>query len=428
MLTSSNRSAWSRAACSLASVCAVLSCFGISEARADVLKAGDTVEVIGDSITEQKLYSVMIEDYLLMCQPTKVRVMQFGWSGEQASGLLSRIADPLTFKPNVITTCYGMNDGHYQPITDEIRDNYKKNMTEVMKRFADAGATVVIGGPGAVDTKSFKRSSMTPEQYNENLATLSGVARELAKQHGWPFADVHDHMIDAMKAAKAKLGEGYIVAGGDGIHPRPNGHLIMAYSFLKAMGFDGNLGEIDVDLPLAHAEVTGPHKVVDFKKGELTITSTRYPFCFTAGKGDKDPESTATMTQFIPFNQDLNRLTLKVTAPAGKYKVTWGKASNEYTADQLKAGINLAADFVDNPFHDAFFAVQSKIQEQQNAETPLLKGLLHNLDQSDTLLPNAGPEVAALVKKIVERQGQLFDAAAGAVQPVTHTIKIEAIQ
>ena len=50
---------------------------------ADALKAGDYVAVIGDSITEQKLYSVFIEDYLLMCQPApNLRSTQFGWGGE----------------------------------------------------------------------------------------------------------------------------------------------------------------------------------------------------------------------------------------------------------------------------------------------------------------------------------------------------------
>ena len=33
------------------------------------LEKGDFVAVIGDSITEQQLYSLYIEDYLLMCKP-----------------------------------------------------------------------------------------------------------------------------------------------------------------------------------------------------------------------------------------------------------------------------------------------------------------------------------------------------------------------
>src|SRR5688572_18976350 len=52
---------------------------------ADGLKPGDHVAVIGDSITEQRLYSLYIEDYLLMCKPQPdLRATQFGWGGETA--------------------------------------------------------------------------------------------------------------------------------------------------------------------------------------------------------------------------------------------------------------------------------------------------------------------------------------------------------
>src|SRR3954470_7286814 len=88
----------------------------------DVLKPNDLLAICGDSITEQKMYSVYIEDYLLMCQPVSgVQSMQFGWSGEKADGFLKRMDnDVLRFKPRVATTCYGMNDGGYQQLTDAI--------------------------------------------------------------------------------------------------------------------------------------------------------------------------------------------------------------------------------------------------------------------------------------------------------------------
>src|SRR5882757_4460324 len=80
--------------------------------QAGQLQAGDTVAVCGDSITEQKQYSVFIEDYLLMCQPAPdLKAHQFGWSGEKADGFLGRMsAEVLPFAPTVATTCYGMND------------------------------------------------------------------------------------------------------------------------------------------------------------------------------------------------------------------------------------------------------------------------------------------------------------------------------
>ena len=45
------------------------------------------VAIIGDSITEQKLYSRFIETYLLACTGRKdLKCFQFGWRGETAQG------------------------------------------------------------------------------------------------------------------------------------------------------------------------------------------------------------------------------------------------------------------------------------------------------------------------------------------------------
>src|SRR5580765_2145331 len=50
-----------------------------------VLKKGDRLAICGDSITEQKMYSRIMEDYLTMCVPElEISVRQFGWSGEHA--------------------------------------------------------------------------------------------------------------------------------------------------------------------------------------------------------------------------------------------------------------------------------------------------------------------------------------------------------
>src|SRR5208283_5778211 len=95
------------------------------------LHKGDTVAVIGDSITEQKIYSMFIEDYLLMCRPAAdLRATQFGWGGETAGGFLGRMAnDCLPFHPTVATTCYGMNDGGYSPENPAKAKAYHDNLT-----------------------------------------------------------------------------------------------------------------------------------------------------------------------------------------------------------------------------------------------------------------------------------------------------------
>ena len=84
--------------------------------RALVLKPGDRLAICGDSITEQKMYSRIMETYLTVCAPElAITVRQYGWGGETAPGFLRRMTnDCLRFKPTIATTCYGMNDHGYR--------------------------------------------------------------------------------------------------------------------------------------------------------------------------------------------------------------------------------------------------------------------------------------------------------------------------
>ena len=97
----------------------------------------------------------------------------------------------------------------------------------------------------------------TAAVYNKTLGQLRDIAREVAQEEGVPFADVHEPMMAACAKAKAKFGAKYHTAGADGIHPDRNGHLVMAYAFLKALGCDGDIGTIRVDLAAGKAEATG---------------------------------------------------------------------------------------------------------------------------------------------------------------------------
>src|SRR5437763_1743000 len=135
------------------------------------------------------------------------------------------------------------------------------------------------------------------------------MAKEVAEEEGVVFADVHDAMFDAMTKAKAKLGSNYAFAGGDGVHPGPNGQLAMAYAYLKALGCDGNIGTITVDLSANKAEASEGHKVLSMQDGAVEIESSRYPFCFY---DDRSGQSTRSAIEFLPFNDDLNRFKLVV--------------------------------------------------------------------------------------------------------------------
>ena len=91
-----------------------------------LVQRGERLAIIGDSITEQRQYSVFMETYLLACQPDlNVSVANFGWSGERAPGFAARLeSSVIWFKPTLATTCFGMNDGGYQAYTNSIGATY----------------------------------------------------------------------------------------------------------------------------------------------------------------------------------------------------------------------------------------------------------------------------------------------------------------
>jgi len=392
------------------------------------LQAGDHVAVIGDSITEQRLYSLYIEDYLLMCRPAAdLRVTQFGWGGETAPGFSGRMAnDCLRFKPAAATTCFGMNDGGYSPMDAAKGRRYKNGQKAIVRQLKEAGVRLIaVGSPGVVDADTFRKDPEQAAMYNKTLAALRDIAREVAQEDGVAFANVFDPMMEAMTKGKAKYGKAYHVGGGDGVHPDQNGHLVMAYAFLKALGCDGAIGTVTVDLAAGRAEATEGHKILSCQGGAVEVESSRYPFCFFGDPARTN--ATRGIIEFIPFNQDLNRFRLVVrNAGAERVRVTWGEASKEFAAADLAKGINLAAEFLDNPFCEPFRAVERKIAQKQGMEVELIKSLIHNLPAYARRVPEEKESLDRIASALVKQDVEARNACAAAVVPVKHAIRVEA--
>ena len=406
------------------------------------LRRGDRLAICGDSITEQKRYSRIMEDYLTMCVPElDVTVRQYGWSGERAPGFLARMTnDCLRFEPTIATTCYGMNDHEYSSYSDRIGDTYRTNTDLIVRTFKNWGVRVILGSAGCVGKVPpwQKDRSFTVDQLNANLGTLRNIDVELATADQVGFADVFWDMMNAHSFALQKYGTNYNVSGPDGVHPGWAGHTVMAYAFLKALGLDGGLGTFTVDLQKNAMKTSSGHQVVSTRDGEFEIKSSRYPFCpcepdTGAAKGypvcgktdishDDNIESGMTL---VPFNQDLNRFTLIAkNGSAQQYRVTWGTESKTFSAAQLERGINLAAEFPANPFGDAFAKVDAAVAAKQEFETREMKtDFRPKGNQHPTI-----DDVIAQTEKVVKEDEQTHEKLAAAVHdafvPVTHVIKI----
>lgn len=388
--------------------------------KGPVLLPGSRLAICGDSITEQRLYSRIMETYITVALPElAVSTRQFGWSGEQAPGFLARMDnDVLRFKPTVATTCYGMNDHHYRPYEDGIGNAYASNMTDIVLAFKNAGAAVIAGSPGCMGLKQppWPWVQGTPEDRNLSLCMLRNIDIEIAETQQVDFADVFWTMYKAQFEALQRWGTNYSLAGKDSVHPALAGHLVMAYAFLKALDVPGDIGTFQVDLRKNRATTSIGHELISCKDGAVTIRSFRYPFCAT-GAADSDNSIRSGMA-LVPFNQELNRFILMAkNGQAKRYKVTWGDTSHDYSAKELKQGVNLAADFPVNPFSGAFQAVDEAVAAKQAYETKQIKELFHGKSgQADMEKTAAESE---------KERAALVAAIKNAFVPVTHTIIIQ---
>jgi hypothetical protein len=376
-----------------------------------LLQKGDRLAIIGDSITEQKMYSRIMETYLTACVPElEISVRQYGWGGETAGGFLARMTnDCLRFKPTLATTCYGMNDHRYKAYEDAIGQLYREKQTAIVESFKAHGARVVLGSPGCV--------SKRPEALNLNLCTLRNIDIEIAQKEGVAFADVFWPMFTAGETAIEKYGKDYMIGGKDTVHPGWAGHLIMAYAFLKAFGLDGAIGTFTVDLKDGTATVSSGHELLSFKDGELQVKSSRFPFC---GTGDVSSDnSLRSGMALVPFNAELNRLMLVVkNGSAAGYQVTWGNQTKKFLAEQLAKGVNLAEAFEVNPFSKPFARVDTAVGAKQDYETRQIKTLFHGPE-----FPLDPDAIVSLTERV---RTPLVEAIRKTVVPVTHAVRIAA--
>lgn len=397
----------------------------VSLCASSILQPNDVVAICGDSITQQRIYSVFIEDYLLMCQPVPgVRTLQFGSNVAPVYNLRERAPVILArFKPNIVTMMYGMNDGQYRPLNDELAKWFRENSTDTVEAVKKTGVrNILVGSPSCVNWVNRNEKKTT---YNKTLAAFGDISHEVAQAQGVSFADIHTPMAEAIARGEAAE-PGYNV-GGDGTHVGEAGHLMIAYGFLKTMGFDGAVGTLTVDLSSNTAKTTPGHKIISFENGEVKIESTRYPFCFTGDPSKPSPATTLNAVKYLPFNEELNRYMLVVHGlKALKARVTWGAQCRDVNAADLEKGINLAALFIpENPFSEQFAKVHAAALAQQTQEVYFVKEFLGMVESLTKAVPAEEESINQVTKAGSKQVAAMAAAAASLVIPIQHTLKIE---
>ena len=226
------------------------------------------------------------------------------------------------------------------------------------------------------------------------------------------FADVITPMIEAMTKAKDKYGKDYHLAGGDGVHPAATATWSWPMPFSRPWAATATWATINVDLAGGKAEASRRPQGGVVRQAERS--RSKAPAIRSASRATRpsprDPRRDRVLS--------LQCRSEPADAQSGRRARQGGQSHlglrnrSSSPSEQLAQGINLAAEFLDNPFVEPFHKVESQIRKQQDFETPLVKKLIHNLAG----LQAAGPRRSG--RKIVEsafaRQGDWPRIAAGA--------------
>ena len=306
----------------------------------------------GDSITDQKMYTVLVETYVRTRFPKlDVKFVHSGWGGDTVNGgggggIDERLKrDVIRYKPTVMTIMLGMNDGRYRAFDQTIFDTYAEgyeHMLDVMKRVSpDLRLTLIQPSP----YDDVTRPAGFAGGYNGVLLRFSGYLKELAEKRGAAVADLNDPLVKVLEKAMSIDEKGAQAIVPDRVHPGWGGHLIMGEALLKAWNAPSVVTSVEIDAKSGQLLSSARTAVMDVKSD-------------AAGYKWKQMDEALPMPLPTPstlpglmlavkssdFAESMNRQMLCLKgAKAGNYvlKIN-GTKVGEFTAAQLETGINLA--------------------------------------------------------------------------------------
>ena len=348
-------------------------------AGGELFKDGETVCLLGDSITARGATQTIISDYYLTRFPDRtVRFVNAGRSGDTSGGSLARLQeDVINKKPTSVSIMFGMNDvnrGAYVANPDGAKknqqqqalDGYKTNMEKVVGRIrAEAGEPkLYFVTPSPFDQTVVLEKENNQPGCNDGLGRCADIVRELAAGNRATVVDFHSPMT-ALNLEQQKRDPQWTIIGGDRVHPSAPGHLMMAWLFLKTQGAPSIISKVTVSAAdnkapeSVNAEVSGVEK----KDGGIVFTLNEKALPFPI-----DPAAKSVL-ELLPVEKELAQEMLSVTGLAdGNYEVRIdGVAVGRYLAADLESGINLAFNEATPQFKQAQ-TVRNHNEQRRNAE------------------------------------------------------------
>jgi lysophospholipase L1-like esterase len=411
----------------LAALASATLCFGADDFY---LKNGDRVVFYGDSITDQRLYTILTETYVLTRYPgMNATFIHSGWGGDRVSGggggpidvRLQR--DVLAYHPTVMTIMLGMNDGSYKPATPEndkvFFTGFENIVNTVRKAEPDVRITAIEPSP----YDDVTRPPMFPGGYNAVLVNFSRWISNYGKQNHLTVADFNTPMVNMLEKANVTDPTNAQKILPDRVHPAISGHLIMAEQLLKAWNARPLVASVTIDAQGSQPKLAASeHTQVSGLKGSNGLTWTEtddalpLPFADWTSGGGGALMSLAIRSSDV--TEALNQEPLRVSGlKPGNYTLQIdGATVGSFSSADLEKGINLAT--LNTPMAQQAVEVYKLTVQHATIHNDRWRSIQVPLAQYN--LPQAAPAMDALDKletAVVTKQRE-------AAQPKAHTFQI----
>lgn len=322
-----------------------------------VFKDGDRIVFVGNSITCGGHYHSYIWLYYMTRFPTqRIDVFNEGIGGDVAKQISQRLDKVFEHKPTVVTLTFGMNDTGYMDYTLSANEsvghknvetscNNYKMIEDTYKKYPKV-RKILIGSSPYDETSRFNKVPFPGK--NKLIQDISGFLKERADVNKWGYVDFNRPMT-IINMREQQIDSTFTLCGGDRIHPTTDGHLVMAYLFLKAQGLaDKPVADIAID-----ASAKTVNRSVNCKVSGLIVSPDHINFTYLANSlpfpidraYNNELHTQADALKVIPFMDEMNYEGLSVKGLSDGYYLLKieGKTITRLTAGELQRGINLAS-------------------------------------------------------------------------------------
>lgn len=340
-------------------VCCLIYCLGLS-AQAQTIapfKKGDRVVFLGNSITERGHYHSYIWLYYMTRFPNlKLEIINAGVGGDRVSHMEKRFdSDVVPMKPTYLIVSFGMNDSGYEYnkpgveafAREEVRKSHEAWLALEQKiKALNIDRVALLGSPPYEENAALK--PLVLKGKNSTIQEIVAFQRAEAQKNNWGFLDLNAPMLE-LNTRFQESDSCFTLCGIDRIHPDNDGHMVMAYLFLKAQGLAG--------LPVAGLTIDAAAKRVteelNCKVSALKISDKELVFKYLARalpypvdkvpRSRKAEKSQAEALKIVPFEEEMNREIFRIMGLKGHYELLIdGQRIGEWPAESLAQGINLA--------------------------------------------------------------------------------------